>query len=85
MSTPLDTLVIAARAIIERDYPSDVFDGSTAILVRLRTGVFAGADGDGGNRTHVRGRVKGGFYERSRRSDLVSRLPRRRGSGRPAS
>ena len=29
--------------------------------------------GDGGNRTHVRGRVKGSVYERSRRS--VSRLP----------
>ena len=29
--------------------------------------------GDGGNRTHVRNRVKDGFYERSRRSDLVPR------------
>jgi hypothetical protein len=27
--------------------------------------------GDGGNRTHVRDRVKDGFYERSRRSDLI--------------
>ncbi len=31
------------------------------------------SDGDGRNRTGVRGRVKGSFYERSRRS--VSRLP----------
>jgi len=30
-----------------------------------------GNSGDGGNRTHVRDRVKDGFYERSRRSDLV--------------
>jgi hypothetical protein len=32
-----------------------------------------GKSGDGGNRTHVRNRVKDGFYERSRRSDLVLR------------
>src|SRR4051794_34731909 len=29
---------------------------------------FSGPDGDGGNRTHVRGRVKDSFYERSRSS-----------------
>jgi hypothetical protein len=44
-----------------------------------------GESGDGGNRTRVRGRARGGFYERSRRSGLVPRLPRRRGSGGPAS
>src|SRR5919204_1369743 len=45
--------------------------------------VFHGS-GDGGNRTRVRDRARGGFYERSRRSDLVPRSPRRRGSPGPA-
>jgi hypothetical protein len=40
--------------------------------------------GDGGNRTHVRGRVKGGVYERIRRSDLAPDSPRRRGCREPA-
>ncbi len=43
-----------------------------------------GGSGDGGNRTHVRSRAAGSVYERSRRSDLVPRSPRRRGSGEPA-
>ena len=42
---------------------------------------FWGNSGDGGNRTHVRDRVKSGFYERIRRSDLTLRSPRRRGCG----
>ena len=46
---------------------------------------FRAFSGDGGNRTHVRGRVKDGVYERSRRSCLAPRLPRRQGSGEPAS
>ena len=40
--------------------------------------------GDGGNRTRVRSRAVGSVYERSRRSGLVPRSPRRRGSGEPA-
>ncbi len=51
----------------------------TAHLQRKR-----GSSGDGGNRTHVRNRVKSGIYERSRRSDLIPRSPRRRGCGGPA-
>src|SRR4051812_25462226 len=43
------------------------------------------SNGDGGNRTHVRGRVKDSFYERSRPSDLVPRSPGRPGSSGPAS
>jgi hypothetical protein len=39
-----------------------------AVLARVED-----LSGDGGNRTHVRGRVLGSFYERSRRS--ISRLP----------
>src|SRR3954465_1371442 len=43
------------------------------------------SSGDGGNRTRVRNRVKGSFYERIRRSDLVLSSPRRRGCWGPAS
>ncbi len=43
------------------------------------------AYGDGGNRTHVRGRVKDSFYERSRPSDLIPSSPGRRGCSGPAS
>src|SRR3954466_8687324 len=50
------------------------------------TGAFSELlGGDGGNRTRVRNRVKGSVYERSRRSGLVLRSPRRRGCGGPAS
>src|ERR1700736_4814135 len=45
---------------------------------------FLARNGDGGNRTHVRGRVKGGVSERSRRSDLALDSPRRRGCRGPA-
>src|ERR1700689_1519748 len=47
---------------------SSVSRRKTAHLQRKR-----GINGDGGNRTHVRGRVKDGVYERSRRSDLIPR------------
>ena len=40
--------------------------------------------GGGGNRTHVRDRVKGSVYERSRHSDLAFDSPRRPGCRRPA-
>ncbi|MEN3281473.1 MAG: hypothetical protein V7607_2613 [Solirubrobacteraceae bacterium] len=40
--------------------------------------------GGGGNRTRVRDRAKSGVYERSRRSSLIFRSPRRPGCGKPA-
>ncbi len=40
--------------------------------------------GDGGNRTHVRDRAKGGVYERSRHSDLTLDSPCRPGCRGPA-
>jgi hypothetical protein len=65
---------------------------SLRILKHLQRGEFrnsedfapAAVSGDGGNRTHVRGRVKGGVYERIRRSDLTLDSPRRRGCREPA-
>ena len=47
-------------------------------------GAWFGVYRDGGNRTRVRGRAKGGIYERSRRSDLVLGSARRRGCRGPA-
>jgi hypothetical protein len=52
-------------------------DGGTSPRSPLRARRFSvctsGHHGDGGNRTHVRNRVKGGVYERSRRSGLIPR------------
>lgn len=59
-----------------------VVTGDSGVLETL---VESLPSGDGGNRTHVRGRVKGGVYERIRRSGLAPRSPRRRGCGEPAS
>jgi hypothetical protein len=68
--TTIDALALAKRP------PTETVRRAVRILCE---------GGDGGNRTHVRGRVIGGVYERSRRSGSRSRLATPAGLSRASS